>query len=249
MRAALRTEATKFLRARVPLAATVLLTAGIGVLVSSMLLAVGTADPQLAAKLGALVDPGGWEGYLASASQITAIAGFLGFGIVISWLYGREFADGTVTGLFALPVDRGTIAAAKFLVYLAWAAVVAIGLDVMLLCLGLIFGLGPVPDAAWPAFGVQLAVAVLASLLASPAAWAATLGRGLLSGIGTITVIVVVAQVAVISGVGAWFPFSSPGLWATGGAVTGGQLALVFPVALLFAGLTIRAWRLLQLDK
>ena len=249
--AAIRTEATKFLRAQLSVVTTVMLTFGIGILVSSMLLALNTDDPQLAAKLGALVDPGGWAGYLAMASQVTSVAGLLGFGVVLSWLYGREFADSTITGLFALPVSRAQIAAAKFVVYLAWSVAISVALAVMLLLLGTAFGLGPVPDAAWPAFGIQLGAALLTSLLAAPAAWAATLGRGLLAGIGTIIGIVVVAQVAVLSGIGAWFPFSAPGLWATsaGTAASAGQLALVVPVFLLFAGGTIATWKRLQLDK
>lgn len=76
MRAALVAEATKFLRARVPIVTTIMLTAGIGLLCASMLFAVHAAgaDPRLAAKLGALVDPGGWAGFLATVSQVTAVA-------------------------------------------------------------------------------------------------------------------------------------------------------------------------------
>ncbi|MDO7883071.1 ABC transporter permease [Salinibacterium soli] len=217
MKAALITETMKFVRARVSIATTIMLTVGIGLLCSSMLLAASGDDPNLAAKLGALVDPGGWAGYLSTASQITAIAGLLGFGVVLSWLYLREFSEGTVTGLFALPVGRGTTALAKLIVYLLWAAVVSAVLVAALVALGFVFGLPSVPDAA--ALATQLIVSLLTACLALPAAWAATLGRGALAGIATIVGVVVVAQVAAIGGIGAWFPFSSPGLWATGAPV------------------------------
>lgn len=249
MRAALATEFAKFVRARVPVTTTALLALGIAVLCAAMLGALTSGDPQLVAKLGALADPGGWIGFLATASQITAIGGLLGFGVVIAWLFGREFSDGTITGLFGLPVGRGTIAAAKLAVYGAWSCVVALVLAVALVLLGLASGLGPLPPEAVVPLARQVAVAVLTAALALPAAWAATLGRGLLPGIGTIIAVVVAAQVAVFSGLGAWFPFSAPGMWAVGAPVSAVQLALVAPVAAVFVVAVIVAWRRLQLDR
>jgi ABC-2 type transport system permease protein len=251
MRAALVAEATKFLRARVPIVTTIMLTAGIGLLCASMLFAVhaADADPRLAAKLGALVDPGGWAGFLATVSQVTAVAGLLGFGVVLSWLFGREFADGTITGLFALPTGRGTIAVAKLLVYVLWALVVSVLLPVVVVLLGMGFGLGAPESSSWAPFGVQLAVTVLTACLALPAAWAATLGRGLLGGIGCVIGVVVIAQIAALGGLGAWFPFAAPGLWAAGVPVSWVQLLLVLPVVLLFGALTVIAWRRLELDR
>lgn len=251
MRIALSTEAMRFVRARVTVVTAVLLTVGIAALCGSLLLAVGTSDPQLRAKLGPLLDPGGWNGYLITTAQVTTVAGVMGFGVVLSWIFGREFTDGTITGLFALPIGRGTIAAAKYVVYLAWAAVVSVMLAVLLVVVGLVLGLGPFPADAWPAVGRLIAGGMMTALVATPAAWAATVGRGLLAGIGTISAIVVVAQIAAVSGIGAWFPFSALGLWAVSGgtAVTAGQLALVLPVVALFTGLTIDSWRRLQLDR
>jgi ABC-2 type transport system permease protein len=53
-----------------------------------------------------------------------------------------------------------------------------------------------------------------------------------------------------VAGVGAWFPVTAPALWALDpSAVSAGQLALVATVPLLFGGLTIGAWRRLQLDR
>ncbi|MBX3100437.1 MAG: ABC transporter permease [Salinibacterium sp.] len=251
MIAALSTEADKFFRSRVTLATTVMQTLGIGILLGSMLLAVQRADAQTIAKFGALANPGGWPGYLTSSSQVTAVAALLGFGVVLSWLFGREFADGTITGLFALPVGRGTLALAKVGIFFAWAVIVSIGLVVALVGLGFVFGLGALPMSAWPAIARQLIVTLLTALLALPAAWVATLGRGLLPGIGTTIGTVVLAQVAAIGGFGAWVPFAAPGLWAISGglAVSPGQLMLVVPVSAAFITLTVLAWRRLQLDR
>jgi ABC-2 type transport system permease protein len=251
MIAALITEATKALRATVVRATTIIMVLGIALICSSMLLAAGTDDPELAAKLGPLTDPGGWEGYLATAAQVTAAASLLGFGVVLSWLFGREFADGTIGGLFALPVRRSTIAAAKLVVYFVWAIVAGAALVIALVVFGWAFGLGPLPADAAPALGRQFGLALLTAAIAAPVAWAATLGRSALAGIATAIGILVVAQVAIIAGAGGWLPLSAPGLWAVsaGTEVTGGQLSLIAPLVLLSAGLTMLSWRRLQLDR
>lgn len=256
-RAALACESRKLRSARVPLVTAVLLDVGIAALCAAFLLASGSSNPAMAAKLGPVVAQGGWTGYLAAANQILAAAGFLAFGVLLSWLFGREFSDGTLTGLFALPVRRATLAAAKLVVYAAWAVAVSVGLVVVLLGLGLATGLGDPGPAGWALLGRVALVALLTAGLAIPAGWAATLGRGLLPGIATIVALVVVSQIAVLSGAGGWFPLSAPGLWAAAaGADAVGvarvstlQLALVLPVAGGFAALTVRAWSRLELDR
>jgi ABC-2 type transport system permease protein len=251
MTTALVTEVTKFVHATVVRATTIIMILGISVICSTMLLAVRTADPQLAAKLGPLIDPGGWAGYLTVAAQVTGAAGLLGYGVVLSWLFSREFADGTMTGLFAIPVSRPTIATAKLAVYLAWAVVTGAALLLALVVLGLVGGLGPVPASVVPAVARQFGLTVLTAVIATPAAWAATAGRSVLAGIGTTIGILVLAQVTVIAGAGAWFPFAAPALWAisNGTEVTILQLALVAPVLAISTGLTLHAWSRLQLDR
>jgi len=96
----------------------------------------------------------------------------------------------------------------------------------------------------------QLALTLVTALLAFPAAWASTLGRGLLPGIATTILLVVVAQVVVIAGAGAWFPVAAPALWAlTPSTVSLAQLALVLVVPIAFGLLTTRSWSRLQLDR
>lgn len=184
------------------------------------------------------------------SGQITAAGVLPALGIGLSWLIGREFAEGTVTGLFALPVPRWTIALAKLLVYAAWAAAVAVVLGGVLLALGLLLGFG-IPDLdAWQALARQLALTTLSALFATPVAWAATLGRGLLPGIATAIGLLVIAQVMAFTGTGAWFPIVAPALWAISpGSVSAAQLALVAAIPLAFGALTLLAWHRLQLDR
>jgi len=252
--AAMSTEARKIRTARVGVATMIMLDVGIPLVCGAGVLGARSDDAALAAKLGSLVGDGGWAGYLSASAQVTAVAGLLGFGVVLAWQFGREFSDGTVTGLFAIPVQRRTMGAAKLLVYLGWALAASSGLLLTLVVGGVSFGLGLPGDEVWQLLAREYGLALLTAGLAIPAAWAATLGRGLLSGVATIIGVIVLAQIAVFTGLGGWFPFSAPGLWAATAAggppslVSAGQLALVAPVAAAFAGLTLRAWQRLQLD-
>lgn len=99
-------------------------------------------------------------------------AGFVGYGVVLSWLFSREFADGTITGLFAIPVSRRTIAAAKLIVYLAWGLVTAGALLFALILLGLVSGLGPIPADAVPSIGRRFGLPAVSIVIPAPALWA-----------------------------------------------------------------------------
>lgn len=248
--AALVVESRKTSASRVTLAATVLLVAGIALLAGSLTGAAAAGNERVLAQLGPMADEEGWVRLTGVVAQITAAGGLLGFGVVLSWMFGREFADHTITGLLALPVSRPSIALAKLVVYLLWATAVAVLLVLLLTLTGLVVDLGPLDTDARSALARQLILTLLSALLAVPAAWASTLGRGLLPGIATTIGIIVIAQVMVVAGAGAWFPLAAPALWALEPtAVSATQLALVAAIPLAFGLLTLRAWHRLQLDR
>lgn len=146
-----------------------------------------------------------WDGLLAGAAQITAVASILGFGIVLAWMFGREFAEGTVTGLFGLPVSRTRIALAKLTVYALWATVVSVALTAGVLVLGLTLAYGPPSSQTWGALGRVLVLAMLSAGIAVPVAWVATFSRSLLAAVGCTVALVVVAEVGALAGAGAGY--------------------------------------------
>jgi ABC-2 type transport system permease protein len=243
-------ETVKLAGSTVGRVGSIALMAGIAVLTGAMLLAAASGDPQLLAKLGPAATRD-WKGFLLAAAQITSAGGLLGFGVVLSWVFGREFGDGTITGLFALPVRRSTIALAKLFVYAAWAMAVSLGLAALLLVVGLIAGLGPLDAGTAAAFARQIVLGVMTAAIAVPVAWAATLGRSVLAGVSAAIGLVVIAQVSVLAGAGGWMPLASPALWAlsAGEAVSPLQLGLVLPYLGLFAFATARTWQRMQLDR
>lgn len=230
--------------------ATALLILGIVAVSASLSLASAHGNEQVRAKLGPLADKEGWEQLIGMVAMISAPAALLGFGVVLSWMIGREFADETISGLFALPITRAQIVMAKLVVSWCWVVAVAVTLAVSCTALGLAFGYGPPRSADAAGLLRLLLVVVLTGLLAVPAAWAATLGRGLLPGIATTIVMIALGQILVVAGTGAWFPVAAPALWAVlPSDVTWAQLMLVPVIALVVAAMTARSWHRLQLDR
>lgn len=250
MRPAVWAEAVKLTGSTVGRVGSVAVVVGIAVLSGAMLLAAASGDPQLLAKLGPAATRD-WTGFLLAAAQITSAGGLLGFGVVLSWIFGREFGDGTITGLFALPVRRSTIALAKLLVYAIWAVTMSLWLAALLLLVGLIAGLGPLTADTWLALARQVGLGVMTAAISTPVAWVATLGRSVLAGVSAAIGLVVIAQVSVLAGAGGWMPLASPALWAisSGHAVTLLQLGLVLPYVGVFTLVVAAAWRMMQLDR
>lgn len=250
MIAAVRAEALKLAHSRVGVIATLAVVAGTLALVGSITAGVASGNPELIAQAGAAADLN-WDGLVVGAAQITAVASLLGFGIVLAWMFGREFTDGTITGLFALPISRTRIAFAKLSVYAVWVVVVSLVLTVGVLVLGCAFDYGPPSDQTWPMLGRLFLLALLSAGNAVPIAWVATLTRSLLGAVGCTVGLVVVAEVGALTGAGGWMLLAAPALWAmsNGTAVTSIQLALTCVVPIAFAALVGASWSRLQLDR
>ena len=245
----LAVETRKARSSRVLWSTGLLLVLGANGLAATMVLAARSGNAQLLAKLGPQAAAGDWTSMLSAAAQITSAGGLLAFGVGASWLYGREFAEGTVSGLFGLPVSRGRLAGAKLVVYAGWALVISALMTVILLGAGIAIGLG-VPDAtAVAGLGRQFALGVLTASIAVPAGWASSLGRGLLPGIAASVGILVLAQVAVLADFASWVPFVAPAFWALQPATSALPLLVVPVIPILFGAATVIIWRRLQLDR
>ena len=91
---------------------------------------------------------------------------------------------------------------------------------------------------------------LLTALLAVPAGWVASLGRSVLAGIAATIVLIVVAQVCAVLGIGVWFPLVAPALWAIDPATVPLAALLGVPVvAVVLGGATTFVWARLQLDR
>jgi len=154
-----------------------------------------------------------WAGYFAFIAQIAAVGGLLVFGLVIIWLFGREFSDRTAKDLLALPTARSAVVGAKLIIAAGWCLLLTAQLILLSLLLGAILGLpGWSAGTAWHGLGGVFATTLLTVALATTYGLAASIGRGYLAAVGVMFVSLFAAQVIAALGFGAWFPWSVPSL-------------------------------------
>lgn len=215
--AALWAEALKARRSRMPSLAVLAfslapLTGGLFMLILK--------DPAWARRFGLIsakaqifAGTADWRTYFAFLAQAVAVGGLIVFGCVAIWAFGREYTDGTVADLLALPTSRITIVFAKFVVVGSLSTV----LTVLVYALGLIVG-AAVGLPGWSfglavsAAGQLAATSGLTVVLVTPFAWAASAGRGYLPPVGAMFLVLFLGQVIAALGWGAYFPWSVPAL-------------------------------------
>jgi ABC-2 type transport system permease protein len=158
-----------------------------------------------------------WSAYLSLFAQIVAAGGFMFSVFAVSWMFGREFADGTLKDMLAVPVPRGSILLAKFVIVAAWSAALVMLVLVVSLIMGALLQLpgdmlsiilqriAPIATTA----GLMIAVVVPFALFAS-------IGRGYLLPIGVAILALIMANLVVVAGWGEYFPWAVPMLHAQG---------------------------------
>lgn len=253
--AAWEVEALKLRRSAVARTSTLVLVLGSTVMTAAFAaVGLGDGDSQMAIKVRPMLHGTGWEAYLGMLGQILSVATLLSVGIVITWTVGREFTDGTIASLQALPTSPAAIAWAKLATVMLGAVGCAVASVALAVPLGWAIGLGP-PDGAAAVHALRvLAVTLLTALLTLPLALVASVRRGYLPGIGALLGLVVVTQIATVAGAGAWFPWAAPGLWAGMGGqaaaqgVTPIQLLLAVPVGASGAVGTVWWWSTAELQ-
>ncbi len=252
MIAALEVEWLKLRRSPLVWIVTAVISIGIPALCVAFMASARYGDPTTptAIKIKAMVPSTDFAGLIAITGQVLSVGSLVAVGIVVAWSFGREFTDRTVASLFSLSVGRGTIAAAKLVVLLAWGAVITVVAVFVATIGGLLLRLGA-PRAA--ELGIKaVTVGLLAVLLALPLGFVASSARGYLPAIGALILLVVATQVITTIGGGAWFPYASPSLRSgMGGAARSSvgfiQLALVPMLAAGSVAATLNWWRRAQI--
>jgi ABC-type transport system involved in multi-copper enzyme maturation permease subunit len=178
---------------------------------------------MLKVKAGMLAFSANWKSYLSLLSQAIGVGGVLIFGFVASWLFGREYSDGTVKDLLALPVSRTKILNAKFIYYIFWCLSLSVSNLVLGLLIGLILNLeGWNMEILIPGLKIYFISAFLTIMLNTPIAFFALSGKGYLAPLGFVAITLVLSQIIAAAGFGNYFPWSIPGLYS----VFGGGMSL-----------------------
>jgi ABC-2 type transport system permease protein len=255
MRAALAVEWLKLRHSRMSWIVFALVGVGCPALTAGFLYAATNGPPNapLAIKVNAMLIGQGWLAYLGMLTQILSVAAIFGPGVVVSWCFGREFTDQTLTGLFALPTSRMTIAAAKFIVLIGWSVALSCVALAAAFALTPIAGVHPTIDGTAVASAKLILVAMSGGILALPLAFIGTVGRGYLPAITSLILIVVITQIITVVGAGGWFPYATASLWAgMGGPAAASliqpiQLALIPTTGLVGVAATLHRWHRLQI--
>ena len=147
-------------------------------------------------------------------SQGAGVVGIIVFGFVASYLFGREYSDHTYRDLLSLPISRTKILKAKYLIYIIWC----LGLVISDLIIGLIIGKmlnlsGWEYRIIFETIKIYFVTSLLTIALGTWISFFALWGKGYLSPIGFLVVIVMLAQFIPYLGWGHYFPWSIPGIY------------------------------------
>ncbi|MDE3103060.1 MAG: ABC transporter permease [Chloroflexota bacterium] len=138
-----------------------------------------------------------------------AAGGLAIFGIIATWVFGREYSDRTVKDFLALLTAREAIVAAKLVVVAVWSSALAVWVILLTLILGTALALpGGSPTELEDALRTVAEVVVMTILVLAPFAWVASAGRGYLPPVATLLFVLAVGQLLGVLGWAAYFPWS-----------------------------------------
>ncbi len=180
-------------------------------------------NPQISRRLGLVsvkadlfaYSAADWQTYLGMYGQLIAAGGFFLFVLVISWVFGREFSDKTIKDLLAVPTPRSAILLAKFCVVGIWCGWLTLVILLSGLVLGAVIRLPGASSEVISSGALQVLVtALLTMLVVLPFGFFASIGRGFLLPLGAAVLTLMAANLAVVLGFGAVFPWALPGLFS-----------------------------------
>jgi len=177
-----------------------------------------------------------WPTCLGILAQGIAVGGLILFSFIESWLFGREFADGTLKDLLAVPIARGTILLAKFIVFALWSVILTVMVYTVCLLLGAVIGLTGGTTEVFLHGATTLALtAGLIIIDVFPIAFFASVGRGYLLPLGFAVLVLALSNVVALIGWGSYFPWSVPALYA---GIIGRESANLEPISYLLVLIT-----------
>ncbi len=179
-------------------------------------------DPELARNLGIIsmkaqivAGSADWPTFLNILAQAIAIGGIILFSLIASWVFGREYADHTLSDLLALPTPRSAVVLAKLILIMLWSAALALFIYLVGLGVAMLITLPSVSaELFWQGTSSIAVSSFLTILLVPPIAFFASAGRGYLPPMGAAILFVLLAQVIAAAGWGDYFPWSIPALYA-----------------------------------
>ena len=161
-----------------------------------------------------------WAAYLKLSVQMIAAGGFFFLVMATSWVFGREFTDGTLKDLLAVPVPRGSILLAKFIVVVIWSLALTGLIYLASLIIGWLLKLSGASQLVLVSASLKMLVtACLVIGMVLPFAFFASVGRGYLLPLGLAVLTLMAANLVVVLGWGEYFPWAVPLLYTQADSV------------------------------
>ena len=158
-----------------------------------------------------------WPTYLGVYGQIIGAGGLILFILILSWVFGREFTDGTVKDLLAVPVQRGSIVLAKYIVAAIWCEAMVLVIFGAGLVMGALLKLpGGAPSVFLEGCALVIKVSILVLAVVTPFALLASMGRGYLLPIGVAILLMILMNLIQILGWAEYLPWAVPVIYAQG---------------------------------
>lgn len=193
-----------------------------------------------------------WPSFAAVLAQMTGVGGMVLTAVITTYVFGREYVEGTAKNMLALPVRRDSFVIAKLLVVAVWFALLVAAMFIEGVMIGLALDL-PGFSAGLLGRAVRdvMLSAAMCYLLVPPVAWIAMLGRGYLPPLGFAILTLVLGNVFAATGWGKWFPYAIVPLYT---GIAGPRVSVLEPgsyavVLLLFAaGVAATVWQVRAAD-
>lgn len=185
------------------------------------LLMIVAKHPELAGRSATLsakasfLKNGNWPGFVSLILQAILSLGPFGYGIVASWVFGREYSDHTVKDLLALPVSRSAIVAAKFVVVAVWGILMSVVFLLVAVVTAWIVNIPGWSPALFQNAVAAFSISVLLTIvLCTPVAFIASVSKGYLLPIGYVILVLIMTQLVgmALPGVVVYFPWIVPAL-------------------------------------
>jgi ABC-2 type transport system permease protein len=137
--------------------------------------------------------------------------GILLFGLITSFLFGREFTQGSATAMLTAPTRREYFVVAKFLIAAVWVFVLAVLALVAQAAGATVLGLSGFSwSELWPTVGDVLTVALLIFLTQPVVAFLAVASRGVFAPMIFSAFGFTAGMIGGIAGWGDWLPWAMP---------------------------------------
>jgi ABC-2 type transport system permease protein len=187
-----------------------------------------------------------WPSFLTLMVEMGGLGGAIVFSIIVTYIFGREYVEGTAKNMLALPMARSRFVFAKIIVSAAWFAALTVWLIAEAWVAGSLLGITGLTTALFLSAVKKILVLALMSLcVAVVVAWIAVETRGYFAPMGFAIFTAVLASLFGHTGWGPWVPWSIIGLYSgaagpDAATIGWGSFVVIGATFLIGTALTVR---------